>query len=358
MIKHADRLIARHILSALALVWLLLTGIDALFALLKQLDQIGEGSTTLGTVVVYIAWTLPRRVYEMFGVAAVLGAVLGMGALAPTSELTALRAAGFSKARLAGSALALILIITLPVMWIGETLGPEGERRAQGIAVAAKSMNMIASSSSGLWARDRDELVNARHGRVLPGTIELIDVRIYRFDSVGRLLAITKADLADFHQTRWRLQKVTTYRFSEDAVLTDSSDGQDWPTAIDPRLMSLTIVQPRYQSARDLNRHIEYLRRNALADSAFVNAFWTRMLFPLNVIAPLLLALPLVFGSLRSGGFGKRLLFGLVVTVGYYIVVQPTAVDLAAVVGLPIMLAHLLPALVLIGAGGLWLRRA
>lgn len=358
MIKHADRLIARHILLALALVWLLLTGIDALFALLKQLDQIGQGNTTLGTIAVYIAWTLPRRAYEMFGVAAVLGAVLGMGALAPTSELTALRAAGFSKARLASSALATILLLSLPVMWIGETLGPEGERRAQGIAVAAKSMNMIASSSSGLWARDGDELVNARQGRVLPGTIELIDVRIYRFDALGRLLAITRADLADYREGRWHLQETTAYRFTGDAVLTERSEALDWPTAIDPRLMSLSIVQPRYQSARDLSQHIDYLRRNALDDSAFVNAWWARLLFPLNVIAPLLLALPLVFGSLRSGGFGKRLLFGLVIAVGYTIVLQPTAIDLSAVLGLPVVLAYLLPALTLIAVGSLWLRRA
>ena len=178
------------------------------------------------------------------------------------------------------------------------------------------------------------------------------------FDPQGRLRALIHADLADFHAERWRLRQVTSYRFDEQRVLTEHSPESEWSTAIDPRLMSLSIVQPRYQSARDLSRHIAYLKRNSLDAGAFVTAYWARLLFPVSVIAPLWLALPLVFGSLRSGGFGKRLLFGLALAVGYFIVLQPTAVDLAAVASLPVPLAYLLPALLLIGIGSLGLRRA
>lgn len=357
-LKRVDQMIAQQVLIAFALAWLLLVGVDAGFSLIRELKQIGNGDYTLGTAFTYIAWTLPRRGYEMFGVAAVLGAVIGLGALAPTSELTALRAAGCSKLRLASAAMATIVALMIPVMWIGDTLGPEGERRAQSVSVSAKSMNMVVTNSSGMWARDGNELLNAKQGRVLSSGIELVDTRLYRFDAQGLLLAITRSELAKFHDGIWQFHKVKRYRFSADAVATDHFDTLTWSSHLDPHLLSLSIVQPRYQRVTDLRNHIAYLRRNGLDDGPFVTAYWSRILFPISVLAPLLIALPLVFGALRSGGFGKRVFLGLMIAVGYFIVLQPTAVNLAQVVGIHVVWAYTLPALLLLTSGVYWLRRA
>ncbi|PIV36036.1 MAG: LPS export ABC transporter permease LptG [Lysobacterales bacterium CG02_land_8_20_14_3_00_62_12] len=356
-LKRADRMIAEQVLIAFALVWLLLIGIDAGFSLIRELKQIGNGNYTLTTAFTYIAWTLPRRSYEMFGVAAVLGGVIGLGALAPTSELTALRAAGYAKGRLAAAAALTIVALMIPVMWIGDTLGPEGERRAQSVSVSAKSLNMVVTNSSGMWARDGNELLNAKQGRVLPSGIELVDTRLYRFDANGLLLAITRSELTTFRDGIWQFHQVKRYRFTVDAVATDHFDTLAWPSHLDPHLLSLSIVQPRYQRIADLRSHIAYLRHNGLDDGAFVTAYWSRIFFPISVLAPLLIALPLVFGALRSGGFGKRVFLGLLIAVGYFIVLQPTAVNLAQVVGIHVVWAYTLPALLLLTSGVYWLRR-
>ncbi len=351
LLKRADKLVARQVFLTFVIVWVVLVGIHAFTAFANEIDEIGQGDYTLTVALTYVAWTIPRRGYEMFGVAAVIGGVIGLGALAPTSELTALRTAGWSKRRLVWSALVLISLLTIPVMWLGETLAPEGEKRAQGVVVGAKSKDLVVTNNTGMWARDGQDLLNAKQGRVLKQGIELIDARLYRFDDLGRLLTITRGALATFEDDAWQFSDVSRYTFSEGAIETTNFDRWQWDSRVDPKLLSLSIVDPSYQRLADLRGAIHYRERNKLDATLFESAFWARVFYPLNVLAPLLLALPLVFGALRSGGFGKRLFFGLMVAVAYYVVLQPMAINAARVAGISLVVAYTVPPLLLMMFG-------
>jgi len=48
-------------------------------------------------------------------------------------------------------------------------------------------------------------------------------------------------------------------------------------------------------------------------------ALWSKISFPLLVLAIALSGLPFVFGLLRSGGFGQRLLIGIMLGVVLYL---------------------------------------
>ncbi len=348
LLKRADKLVVRQVLITLLLVWVVLVGIDAFSAFVNELDEIGQGNYTLSVALTYVAWTVPRRMYELFGVAAVIGGVIGLGALAPTSELTALRAAGWSKRRLAGSAVVLVMLMTLPVMWLGDTLGPEGEKRAQGVVVGAKSQDLVVTNNTGMWARDGQDLLNAKQGRVLKRGIELIDARLYRFDDKGRLLTITRGALAVYQNGAWQFHDVSRYLFTDAAVETTKQKTWEWKSQLDPQLLSLSIVDPHYQRLTDLRGHIAYLTRNQLDATAFQSAFWSRVFYPLSVLGPLLLALPLVFGALRSGGFGKRLFFALIVAIAYFVVLQPMAINAARVADIGLVPAYVVPPILLL----------
>jgi lipopolysaccharide export system permease protein len=351
LLKRADKMIARQVLLTFLIVWAVLVGIHAFTAFANEIDEIGQGNYTLTVALTYVAWTIPRRAYEMFGIAAVIGGVIGLGALAPTSELTALRTAGWSKRRLAWSTLVVIGVLSIPVMWLGETLAPDGEKRAQGVVVGAKSQDLVVTNNTGMWARDGQDLLNAKQGRVLKQGIELIDARLYRFDELGRLLTITRGALATFENGAWQFNDVSRYTFSESAIETTELDRWQWDSQVDPKLLSLSIVDPSYQRLDDLRGHIEYRTRNRLDATTFESAFWARIFFPLSVLAPLLIALPLVFGALRSGGFGKRLFIGLMIAVAYYVVLQPMAINAARVAGVSLILAYTVPPLLLITIG-------
>ena len=89
-----DRLVVGSVLGALLMTWAVLLGFDAVFAFAAELNEIGEGDYGAVEALSYVGYTLPRRAYELFPNAAMIGCVLGLGALSASSELTALRAAG------------------------------------------------------------------------------------------------------------------------------------------------------------------------------------------------------------------------------------------------------------------------
>ncbi|MRT44334.1 LptF/LptG family permease, partial [Xylella fastidiosa subsp. multiplex] len=76
------------------LTWLVLLGLYVVNGFASEVRDIGKGSYRFGHAIAYIAYTVPRRAYTLFPTAAGIGMLLGLGQLAATSELTALRALG------------------------------------------------------------------------------------------------------------------------------------------------------------------------------------------------------------------------------------------------------------------------
>ncbi|HET6604065.1 MAG TPA: LPS export ABC transporter permease LptG [Xanthomonadaceae bacterium] len=356
-----DRMVARAVLSALLPVWLILLGFDTVTAFAAQFDEIGEGAYGVGSAVLEVLHTVPRRLYELFPSAAVIGSILGMGALAATSELTALRAAGLSRLRISAGALGAIAALTAVMVLVGETLGPVGEQRAQALSVAAKSENLAVARWSGLWAREGETFMNARRGFVRDvgpeSYVELFDVRMFEFSSEGRLASLAVAGRAEHRLGHWTLFDVRRSRFGERGVETSHAERERWDSSLDPQLMSLGASRPRYLSTADLAASLDYLRRNGLDTGEFEAAYWSRYFYPVHALVLCLAGLPFAFGTLRSGGFGKRLFIGVVFGVGYYLVLRRMAIDVAEVYRVDLRLANALPPLLIATASWWWFRR-
>jgi lipopolysaccharide export system permease protein len=284
-----------------------------------------------------------------------------MGALAATSELTALRAAGLSRARIGMSAGMAVGVLLLLMLVMAETIVPQGEQSAQSLRVGAKSKDVGVVRWSGLWAREGDTFLNARTGRIRgrddAAYVQLDRVQLYEFDSDGRLKSFALAARAEHRNQKWRLFEVRRSRFFERHVETETVAEEAWDSQLNPDVLSLSIRRPRYLSLGDLYRNLGYLQRNGLDTSEFESAVWARWFYPLNVLALCVIAIPFAFGSLRSGGFGKRLFIGIVMALGFF-VVQRLVVNLAEVYRIDLRLAHGGPAvLLMLGAWLRWRRR-
>ena len=158
-----DIYVGRNVLLTVLVVWLVLLGLDAIMALSGEANNIGTGSYSFSHALAWTAYTLPRRAYTLFPMAAVIGALMGLGQLAATSELTALRAVGLSRRRIAISVAIALSLLTALMVVNGETLAPWGEERAQAIK-SVRNSNMVVAKYSGLWAREGDMFLNARSG--------------------------------------------------------------------------------------------------------------------------------------------------------------------------------------------------
>ena len=360
LLRRHDLLVVRAVATALLPVWLALLGFDAVTAFVGELDELGEGNYTAGTAVLYVAYTLPRRVYELFPTAAVIAALLGMGALAAGSELTALRAAGLSRRRIAAGVIGLVAAITTVLVVSAETLGPWGEQRAQALVIRAKSEDLAVARWSGLWAREDETVINARQGFVRgtpPETwVELLDLRLYRFGADGRLESVAMAERAEHRDGRWTLHGVRRSVFGERSVQSEQLAVEAWDSDIQPEVLSLGATKPRYLATRDLAARIDYMERNGLDPGEFAQSYWGRWYYPVNALVLTLAALPFAFGSLRSGGLGKRLFLGVVFGVGFFLA-DTLAGNLARVYAIDLRVALALPPLLAVVISWLLFRR-
>ncbi len=79
--------------------------------------------------------------------------------------------------------------------------------------------------------------------------------------------------------------------------------------------LALTVSSPRQLETRVLWNLIRHLKQNDLDATEQEFAFWSRIARTAAILFATLLAVPFVFGSLRSAGAGARTLLGVLIGV-------------------------------------------
>lgn len=344
-----DRYIGRTVIVGTLLALLILLAVDLFFAFANEVQDIGKGRYGLSEVFTFIGLTIPRRVHEMFPMAALLGSLLSLGALASSSELVAIRAAGVSVLRIAVSVLMAGALPLLIVAALGEWVAPHTEQIAQQQRSLAQSETITFRSEHGLWARDGRRFLNIRS--ILPDG-RLSGVEVYELGERGELLATLRAKTATHAVDNWTLETVRRAEIAGDTFKLTRAPTLDWPSLLSPQLLNVVTIAPQDLSARDLYRYAQYMRDNGLDASRYDLAFWQRVLAPFAALVMLFLSIPFVFGPLRSVSTGQRLLWGVLTGVGFYLLNQ-TLGHMGQVYGLPGPLSAALPPLLFL-AGGVW----
>ncbi len=341
-----DRYLARHVLVSTLAVWAVLIGFDLIAAFASELEDIGKGGYTISHAALYIFFTIPRRLYVVFPYVAVIGSLLGLGGLAARSELTAMRASGVSRLRIGIGALIALGLLTFLMMLNMETVAPASEQHSQSIANEGKSNKVIMARYSGMWARDGKIFMNARSGgeKMFNNalSIELQGLRLFEIDDDGKLISLTTAKTALRQEKGWLLTTVERTEFKSNDVVVDKQPQWFWKSDLDKRTLESALLRDRFLSSRELLNNINYLQRNNLDAEKFISTYWERWFYPINVLALCLATLPFAFSSLRSGGFGKRLFFGIVIGISF-LLLQRLFVDLANVYRFDVRLALALP---------------
>ncbi len=355
--KRLDWLIVKAVVPAILLTWIVFTSFDVLLALLGEIDELGEGDYDLTRIVQVTLLTVPRRLYAMFSTAAVVGTMLGLGALAARSELTALQASGVSRTRIALSGTFAAALLLLFALLLGEAIGPRADRMASDMTAQAKTAG-IAFSGTGLWLRDGKAVWNARSIVVgAPGQLELWDVWRYEFDADARLNEVIRAERASLKGANFELSGTTRDRLTTDRVSSEREESIRLATRLDPGIVQAHTVRPRQQGTTDLYETLRYARINGLDALAFESAFWYRVFYPLIALSLCFAVATFAFAQQRSGGAGKRLLIGILFGVTFFFM-HRTLINLAETERQGLILVNVLPPLLLV-SWALWrLRRA
>lgn len=346
------RYVARSVIAGALLVLAVLIGLDTLFAFFGQLDDVGRGEYDLWTSALYVLLTVPGRMYELFPAAVAIGGVLGLGALAANSELVVMRAAGVSIGRIMGMVMQGGLVLMAVIVAVGEGVAPWGQHQAENLRAVAISGQGAARSERGLWVRDGGRFINV--SEVLPGRV-LRDIEIYGFDGT-RLDSAQHVERAVYSGGQWRLHGVQQTRFDGDVLSTQRLEQAVHERLVRPELLQLLTISPESLPVWQLQRYVEYLRANRLESDRFELALWKKLETPLSTLVMLLLALPIIFGSLRSAGTGQRVFIGSLIGIGYFLVAELFS-HIGIVYGLAPPLAALSPVVLFTAVGLVALRR-
>lgn len=346
--KKIDRYIGQTVLGGVLLVLITLVGLFAFFSFIEEMDDIGKHNYGLWQAIEYVLLEVPQNIYDLFPTAMLLGSLIGLGLLANNNELTVLRAAGISVERIAFAVLKVSLITTLIVMLIGEMLAPKTDQYAESFRAIAQSdkQQMSFDRRYGFWARDGNHFINIR---TILSDGGFGHISLYELDAHQRLRTVTYAQNAYYRDKRWLLERVEKTQVTDTAIERYYANELTWRAVLNPDLVKIVDVRPSKLSSLGLYRYIHYLKENNRRSAEQELALWTRLSYPLISTVMVLLAIPFVFGSLRSVTIGQRILVGALLGIGFFMFNQITG-HFSLVYALnPIFNAFLPPLLFLIG---------
>lgn len=312
------RYLIRQMLLGTLTTLLLLAALDFFFALIAEMGSIGRGNYGLQEALVYVLLTLPRRIYDLIPIAALLGSLLWLGNLASHSELIAMRAAGVSVRRIIFWVMQAGLIVVIAMLLIGEVIASRAEAMANEIKMHATD-GRITAGRLGIWARDGEHILRA--STVLPDNI-LHDLTVFHLDPANQLLSMTSIQSAQYRDGLWYLEQIHRTRLAPTATEVERVESEEIPHLLASEYLNLLSIEPRQMSGLELLRYIHYLRANHLETAVYEVALWQRITLPASTWVMLLLAMPFLFTHQRDGDAGRRLFFGMLLGVSYLIVLR------------------------------------
>lgn len=339
--KILDRYIGVNVFRSIGLVLLVLIALDSFFRLVRELNKVGTGNYDQGEMFFYLFLTTPSQIVEFFPVAALLGAITGLGALANESELVVMRAAGVSLLRISAAVLKAGFILILGLMLLSEFVVPTAEQYAESRRSQMLAEQTALKTENGFWSRDSKSFLNIRG--ISPGG-DISDIYIYEFDDDHQLHTTTHADKAIYENGQWILNGLTQSQISLQSIKTRSFEQAKWDSLLSPALINLIVVNPLQLSVRDLYGYYRYLTDNGQDAKRYELAFWSRLMMPVSIAVMLLLAVPFVFGPLRGVSVGQRIFIGFLVGLGFFLFNQAFN-HLGVVYNITPLLSASLPAL-------------
>ena len=349
-----DYYLGRSVLVATLAVLALLTGLDSLISIIDESDDIGNGYE-FGDVLIYVGYTVPRRIHEFVPFAGLIGGLVALGRLAASSELVVLRASGVSLGGIAAMVLKPALIMAVFGFAVGEFVAPHAEQLAMSHRALAQRSESAVAGRFGAWNRDGNTFIHVdavQRGGIAYG------VTLLTFDDDHRLVRSLIAERGTYADNYWMLEQVSSTHLEDGSTSVQEETLWRWDTDITPDLLTLDVVEPETLPILQLWPYARYLQRQGMVFVDIELAFWRKLLQPLATLALVLVAMSFIFGPLREGTMAARIFVGIIVGVVFRIS-QDFFGPASLIFGFDPLLAALSP-IAVCWFGGLWLlwRRA
>jgi len=349
-----DRYVAATLLGAIGLVMGVLLVLGGLFTFIDEQGSVGVGHYSMGEALIFSLLNLPRFALDAFPTGVLIGAMLGIGSLSRSHELTAMRSGGMSKWRLCGTLLGCGVLLLALGLAVGEFVAPRLEQLADERKALARFDNVSFAGAGGAWVRDGNRIINIAQR---DGARDFGGMLIFELAGDNRLGVLAQAERASNDARKsWQLSNYAESRFSDEGVKGQREPAHRLDSAASAGFLQLANVQPPELALSSLYRVMRYLRGNDLDDRRYRLAFWSAVARSVALPVALLFALPFGFGAMRSAGSGARSSLGLAVALVYFFLQRMVESGAVAFRLDPLLLAGL-PTLMLALVAGVMLAR-
>jgi lipopolysaccharide export system permease protein len=352
--KILDLYVGRTIVATTSLVLATFVGLSGIIKYVEQLRKVGEGSYDLLQALLFVVLSIPRDIEMFFPMAALLGALIGLGMLASSSELVVMQAAGFSKLNIGMSVLKTAVPLMIIVTLLGQWGAPQAQKMARDLRAFSLSGGSIVSVRSGVWARDVNDFIFI--GKIDDN--KLYGLNMWRFDNNKSLQNILFAEEVDYDKdNQWVMKNVQITDMRDDVLITKQTLPEyRWTTSLAPDKLAVVTVKPEELSLSGLYDYVSYLKTSEQDASRYDLALWRKITQPFSIAVMMLMALSFIFGPLRSVTMGARILSGVIAGFTFYISSEFFG-PLSLVYGIPPVFGAVAPSLVFLSVAVMLLRR-
>lgn len=354
MVKKLEVHLITTITTSTLVVLFALLSIDVLAKIIDEIDILGDKDYHFLRLLGYVLGLLPLKLTQFFPMALLIGALMGLGKLAASNELTIMQVAGISRLRIGLIGFSVALILGSVVLLITEYGGVSLKQRVT--QMRSEALGEITSNygRAGLWAQDGNHFVNIK-GITANG--ELAGISLFTLDNHMQIAQIRHATTASVTVGKWVLNDVTDKHILLNQIAVTRSPQSVWENGLDNSIMTLLLSDPDDLSIRDLYRYLRYQEHNGIRANSYALVLWQRLFIPLSTGVMFLLALPFVFGSQRNSSQGRKLFLGVMLGLIYYVAYTSIA-NIILLTGAPVVLGAIIPIILFAGVSFtlLWAR--
>ncbi len=291
-----------------------LSGLQILFTYLSELGDLNE-QFTAWQALLYVLWGAPRYLNEILPISALIGSVLGLGALASSSELVVMRAVGISLWRIVFWVIRAALILVVLSFVLSEWIIPYTNEQAKGIKQQQTAAKL--GEVKGYWSREGQRFIYVDYANAQG---QLKGIQTLDFDENFRLQQWNSAKSGHFvKEGQWQVQQAKQVKLmpTGDAQLTQSAQ-QNLNLALQPKYVHMVTIDPADLSPSQLVSFMRYLDQYSQVPKTYQLAFWQKVGAPFSLMALVLIACSFIFGPLRQQSMGFRLVIALFVGLTFF----------------------------------------
>lgn len=351
--KILDQYLMRQITLGILTATLVLLPLFSFLDLVEQLDDVGTGFYKANDAFLYVLLTMPRRFIQVSPFIALLGNVAALGRLAMSLELMSLRSAGYSPARIGMASLKVGLLLAAIIVVLEFFVAPDLQQRAIAHRAAALEQSTEPGPNLGIWTRNEGQILRIDN---LQHDTRLASIEIISLDEEGFLSEYIHADGFEIlNNQQWILLDVTSKKVDNNKIILTNHVTMPWETFLRPEQISTLTTPHESMSPIELSRYIDHLRSTGQEASVYALTLWKKPGAILTMLGMLLLSVPFVFGSVRTG-FANRLVLAGVTGIIVYLLDQIFS-NAGLILNLNPVLVAIVPGIFLIWFARTWLVR-